>query len=440
MSYKRNRFARSWLRSFLYFVFGKCGRYIGRHILPVLLCCLVVALPATVQSFAASEYGSNGINVEDMDWDGKKLIDGNWESLGVDRTHETEANSGYDSYRYVAGQADGTFKNILVYDMQDLHFNHEYKMEFSYKVGYASYTWMFIKLEALGVNNDVVATQLIFVDTPPGNNQWKDVSFKFVPDSTITSGGGYSTVQLSIVFEYTVAYSNPCYITSHIYLNDEDDNTSLLNTILDWLSRIYHSIAGGTDREGVNHEGIVQGVKNGLNSLGTRIGNFFTSLGESLSVWFTDLKNSVVSKIESIQQWFIDLKDNLINGLKSLFIPSDGYFASKKTQLEQFMTDHFGALYQGPSVLVQLLSKLLSLHPVSPSITFPAIKMNWQGDVVQLTDDIVYSFAWLNDSSHPVHYIWTVYRGFATVMLFVAFVNYLKRKYETIFGGGEGAS
>lgn len=440
MLFKHRRYARSFVRSFLSFVFSRCGRFISRKIIPFCLCFVVLGLSLTVPSFAASEYGSNGIDVGEMVWDGQKLIDGEWEAFGVVRTHESAANSGYDSYRFVGGQSAGTYKNIIVYDMQDLHFNHEYKMEFKYKVGYASYTWMYIKLEALGANNNVVATQLIFSDTPSANNEWKNVSFKFVPDSTITSGGGYSTVQLSIVFEYTVGYSNPCYITSHIYLNDEDDNTSLLNTILNWLSKIYHSIAGGTDREGVNHTGIAAAI---------------STLGSNLSTWLTGVKDGIVNKLDSvktsitnaidgIEQWFIDLKDNLVDGLKSLFIPRDGYFAQKKEELDTFMTNHFGAVWQAPGVVVDFLRKLVNLQPSEDfTIQVPAIQFKFDinpfdsvgAQTYTLLEAQTYSFNWVNDTSHPVHYFYVFYKGFVLLILLFALIQYLMGKFDVIVSG-----
>ena len=90
-------------------------------------------------------------------------------------------------------------------------------------------------------------------------------------------------------------------------------------------------------------------------------------------------------------------------------------------------------MYQGPTILVNLIKKLVTINPQEPGITLPAIEFMWQGKKVTLTEPIHYSFAWVNDSEHPLHFAYTFYRGFVTVAMFVAFVTYLKHKYSYIF-------
>lgn len=441
MQYKHSRLARSWLRSFLYFVFSKCGRSIVRHILPVFLCCLVVAVPATVQSYAAGAEGTDDINAMDLTYHSLYYVNGVQQPLPVVR------NSGeyygkqavyYQLPVIAAGVENYNHKGVLAYTLKDFVGNHEYHLNFDFLVFKAGATIFSAYLRFKDGNGNEIKQQNIYMNGNLLDETWQTVDVNFIANTNNISSG--YTVEL--VFEFVDSYrsANAYYITQQIYLNDNDDDKSLLDSILSWLSRIYHFIAGGTDRDGVTHEGLVQGIKNGLNSLGTRIGNFFTTLGDNLSGWFTDLKDSIINKIQQIKQWFIDLGNDIIDGLKSLFIPSDGYFAEKKTQLENFVIEHFGALYQGPDVMIDLIRKLLTVNPsANPGITMPAIEFDFLGQHYNFSESIHYSFSWVNDSSHPLYYFYHIYRGFVTVILFVGFGNYLVKKYRDVFeGGGDG--
>ncbi len=443
MSYKRSRFAHSWLRSFLYFVFSRCGRSIVRHILPVFLCCLVVALPATVPSFAASDtiYTIRDFDVQAFQVGNVNDQPGQDYSSSV--AFEDVNYSNYDltaiyntnSAFYTSGYA----KNEVCIALTNLSLEDEYNLQFFYSImSETSYT---IIVGLLNSSDESLATLYTaeYNYQSGGRMGVHECNVNFTLKNLGVSSNQGIKLMIWLVVPSGFGYSFHFGFSDIVFTNLDDDS-GLFDSILNWLSRIYHSIAGGTDREGVNHEGIVQGIKNGLNSLGTRIGNFFADLKQGFLDKLEAVKTSITNAISSIQQWFIDLKDNLINGLKSLFIPSDGYFASKKTQLENFATEHFGALYQGPDVMIDLIRKLLTVNPsANPGITMPAIEFDFLGQHYNLSESIHYSFSWVNDSSHPLYYFYHIYRGFVTVILFVGFGNYLVKKYRDVFeGGGDG--
>ena len=73
---------------------------------------------------------------------------------------------------------------------------------------------------------------------------------------------------------------------SDIILTDTDDNSGFFENIGDWLSALYHSIVGGVDSSGVNHQSLPQAIGAFINSLGDRIAAFFSSLGDRISGFF----------------------------------------------------------------------------------------------------------------------------------------------------------
>lgn len=104
---------------------------------------------------------------------------------------------------------------------------------------------------------------------------------------------------------------------SNLKVTNTDDNTGLLENVLNWLSRIYHGIIGGTDKEGVEHVGLVQGIVNGLNSLGDKIQEFFNNFAD---YW----QNGIDSLKEGIENIITTLKNYLLYFQNPVTINSDG--------------------------------------------------------------------------------------------------------------------
>jgi len=275
---------------------------------------------------------------------------------------------------------------------------HEYEMTFYIGLSFNGKIQMNVSVAGVSVYNELL------------DSAWKNrkINIKFtMPDSV--------TDQTQIVIQYAVpaafGYGDKgqnvkYYISEDIEFIDTTDNPGWLGKIKQWFL-----------------------------DLGEKIGSFFTNLTESIKGFFADLK-------ENLSTFFSELGDRikgffvqLVEDIKSLFIPPDDYFSSLQTQLDTFCTEHLGALYQGPTVLINLIKKVLSISPDKPSITMPAIQFYWKGKLIQLTEPIQYSFSWVSDSSHPLYTFYKFYRGFSIVSMFVAFLAYLRHKYITIFGG-----
>lgn len=221
------------------------------------------------------------------------------------------------------------------------------------------------------------------------------------------------------------------YVTDFIF-TDNDKSDEKIDGILEWLSAVYHSIVGGEDSRGVKHDGLVQGIKNGLTSLGNTIGGFFENL-----------KISIENKIDAIQQWFVELGENIIDGIKSLFIPEDGYFESKKAELETFFSEHFGIVYTAGSLSIDVLKKFTSLKPPAQAVLHvPAWQMSlpWENDkVITIVPAMDVNFSEYINSSGVLHTFYKFYRAFITVVIIFMVVNYAKRKFDYVFGkDGEG--
>jgi hypothetical protein len=112
-----------------------------------------------------------------------------------------------------------------------------------------------------------------------------------------------------------------------------------------------------------------------------------------ISVTYTDMADKIGNKIdqqtEEQKNMFQRLLDGILNGLKSLFIPSDDFFQNYLSEMNQWLSDHFGALYYPIDLFIDVCGRLLNLEvPEIPSITLPAFQV---GETVLLPAQ-TYSF------------------------------------------------
>lgn len=253
------------------------------------------------------------------------------------------------------------------------------------------------------------------------------------PESLSESSRFIIEISVPEKYQYGSAGENARFMISENFeLQDRTDNPS-------WLYKILKKF---------------DDIGNWFDNLGRSISSGLTNLGNKIGGFFTDLKDSIKQKFDDLKQWFNDLGDRIsgffddlklkietalqsaVDEIKSWFIPSDGYFDRKKEELETFAVDHFGAMYQAPDVMVNLIKKFATMSPKEPAITFPAIQFDFDGTRYTLSESVRYTFSWVNDNGQALYYFYHFYRGFVTVILFIGFANYCIKKYNEVFGGG----
>ena len=344
----------------------------------------------------------------------KKLYNQTWFSNGVAFVipYEFYSNSGSEGYSI----------SLNIFDGFKLRSGHEYNLSYSYGYNYAINTSSNVKLEIYNSSGALFKTKNLYSVSDGSSYKVNNVDFNFIINDSDLPSEGYtcklviSSVQSAI--DSISGTTDSYFIFSrYVTLTDLDDDSG-------WFQKIINAIT----------------------SIPSKISEFFSNLASSIGSFFSDLWENIKDKFDELKQWFkdlgdriegffVDLYNDIVEGLKNLFIPADGYFESKKQELETFCTEHFGALYQAPSVLIDLLRKFTTISPGEPSLYFPAIEFNFQGTHYVLSEARTYSFSWVNDSSHMLYYLYQFYRGFVTVILFISFANYCKDKYMQVFGG-----
>ena len=107
--------------------------------------------------------------------------------------------------------------------------------------------------------------------------------------------------------------------------------------------------------------GLIDGILNALTYLGQQIsgfftdlansiGGFFSELGNKISGFFSDLWNNLKGAFDSVIKSIGDFFTGIMDFLKSLFIPSDGFFDEKMQELQAVAKEHLGLLYEIPEL------------------------------------------------------------------------------------------
>lgn len=100
------------------------------------------------------------------------------------------------------------------------------------------------------------------------------------------------------------------YVSDFVFTDNNAAEEEKIDSILEWLSALYHSVVGGEDSRGVQHDGLVQGIKNGLSGLGDRISTFFEDLKNNITTAFDSLKEKLTAIGDDIKAKFQEIADS----------------------------------------------------------------------------------------------------------------------------------
>lgn len=417
------------------------GRFISRRVFPVLLCLSLFSVPSYATDYNEStlDLSEGNIKMSNASANSSMTVTDYSSTMVVEDfllngTHFNRIyNTNSDYYKA------GFTKNVITSNNFTVKANHTYSVNFKTRMDSAVKYSLRCYIYVYDGNGNAIDTIILYDFTSNGVAQTNDHTFDFNLSRSQLPAGYSLKFGITQTVPQQFGYQWKWLITDISY-TDNDDNTGLLNTIITAIGVVWNSI-----------KDTAADIRTGFSNLGTTIANKFSELGtkisnsfDNLNQWLTSVKDSIVGKLaevkDGINNKLQELKDKLAQqiaqikeDIRSLFVPSDGYFNDKRGELDTFFNEHFGALYQGPTILVNLIKKLVTITPQEPGITFPAIEFMWQGKKVSLTEPIHYSFSWVNDAAHPLHFAYIFYRGFVTVAMFVAFVTYLKNKYSYIF-------
>lgn len=208
-----------------------------------------------------------------------------------------------------------------------------------------------------------------------------------------------------------------------ISLEATGGTTGILNSIKEGFSKLWEWL---------------QGIWDSIKEIPTKIGQFITALGDRIKTFFTDLVNNMRNFFTSLGDRISGFFNDIWEKIKSFFLPHDGYFDEYSAKFNAFIDEHFGFLAQLPDELSLIINTLVNYTPADPPyIDFPTVKVPIPGHEFTLIQGQKYVFTILTQS--PYNMLYSAYQGFVWLAYCLMLFNFLKHKYNVIFGGDGSA-
>lgn len=228
--------------------------------------------------------------------------------------------------------------------------------------------------------------------------------FGYAPDS----GSGYITLRSSASFSGAIpasAFAKPCIANGHYYDGafdpepgwDEEDG---------WLGSLIKAIIEGIQK-------IIDGI---------------TNLPENIA-------NAVKGFFDMVVNAIVQLGQTILDGLKSLFIPSDGYFEGVASDMQAWLEDHLGLLVYPFTLVADLASRIAAVEGGEPTAHIPEIAYTDGGDKYVLIAEQevnLYDQVGRNETFIELHqlYLMAMDAAIGGALAFLAW-----KKFDQITGG-----
>ena len=228
--------------------------------------------------------------------------------------------------------------------------------------------------------------------------------FGYAPDS----GSGYITLRSSASFSGAIsasAFAKPCIANGHYYDGafdpepgwDEEDG---------WLGSLIKAIIEGIQK-------IIDGI---------------TNLPENIA-------NAVKGFFDMVVNAIVQLGQTILDGLKSLFIPSDGYFEGVASDMQAWLEDHLGLLVYPFTLVADLASRIVAVQGGEPTAHIPEIAYTDGGDKYVLIAEQevnLYDQVGRNETFIELHqlYLMAMDAAIGGALAFLAW-----KKFDQITGG-----
>ena len=172
-------------------------------------------------------------------------------------------------------------------------------------------------------------------------------------------------------------------------------------------------------------------TNNKLDETNQELGDLNNSM-TSESEDFDDSSCGVICKLGKIP---VKIIDGIINGIKSLFIPEDGYFENWFNDLKLFFEEKLGFLAAPFTIFIDFVNMYLNLDADTDIIiNIPDIYVP-NFEEYKIISATTFNWSELLKSKESLNTLWQLYLAFVDVFLILNFINLCESKYNAIFGG-----
>lgn len=165
-------------------------------------------------------------------------------------------------------------------------------------------------------------------------------------DLRVTENGNYTNFYFnnsSGTFSYT--FSENCN-RLRLWLTSEDLRKSPESVTPSTRFKLTYSVE-------TEEKGLLKSILDWIKQIPTKIGEFFTNLINNLKDWFESIGNWFSELGDRISGFFESLFNNIKEFFTSLFKPSEDYFDTVRADLDSFLSEHLGIVYELPISLYE---------------------------------------------------------------------------------------
>lgn len=160
-----------------------------------------------------------------------------------------------------------------------------------------------------------------------------------------------------------------------------------------------------------------KGIWETIKSFPSTFSNFFKDLGDKIGNFFTNLLNGI------------------IDGLKSLFIPSDGFFKDWFNGFKTYVEDKLGFLATPFTIFIDFIESYSNLSSSNDIIlNIPDISVPNFEDY-KIISSTTFNWSQTLKSKTSLLNLWNLYLDFIDVFLMLNFIGLCEKVYNRIFGG-----
>ena len=148
-----------------------------------------------------------------------------------------------------------------------------------------------------------------------------------------------------------------------------------------------------------------------------------------------NIANAVKGFFDMVVNAIVQLGQTILDGLKSLFIPSDGYFEGLASDMQAWLEDHLGLLVYPFTLVADLASRIAAVEGGEPTAHIPEIVYTDGGDKYVLIAEQevnLYEQVGRNETFIELHqlYLMAMDAAIGGALAFLAW-----KKFDQITGG-----
>lgn len=138
-------------------------------------------------------------------------------------------------------------------------------------------------------------------------------------------------------------------VSDFVFTDNNSSEYEKTDNILDWLNRIYHSIAGGTDSSGISHIGIVQAIQD----LGTCLNSKLTSCTSDLTSKLDSCKSALISHLTNCTNTLWSNLQSALNTINSNLLLFKHSVENSFSDFLSFFDSKFTVLFEKLDTLIK---------------------------------------------------------------------------------------